>query len=386
MKKINIGLVGCGFAANLHMEAFKNVHGYDIKVIALATESKKRMDFAKKYDISKIYDNLDDMLKDESIDVIDICTPPYVHLEQVKKTILAKKHVMCEKPLTGYFDGDGLIGDTVDKKEMYESVIANLEDLKILLENSEYKFFYAENFVYAPTVQKSREILEKTKNKILFLKGEEAHSGSHAEHAALWKYSGGGSFMRQGCHPLSAVLYLQKIGANARNEKSQISSVIADMGNVLKTLDKNEKKYILADPVDVEDFSNVIVTFSDGTKAIVTACDMVVGGVRNIVEVYTNEGVYLCNITPNDEMKIYNVTNEKLGDIYITEKVENKAGWQNVCIAESYARGYVGEMQNFMECIDKNLEPESGFELAYDTVKVIYAAYLSAQDDTRVKF
>jgi predicted dehydrogenase len=386
MKTINIGLVGCGFAANLHMEAYKNVHGYHIKVIALATESVKRTNFAKKHNIDIIYDNLDQMLKDQNIDVIDICTPPYVHLEQVKKTILAKKHVICEKPLIGYFDGEGLIGNTVDKKVMYEAVIADLEDLKNLLENSKSKFFYAENFVYAPTIQKSREILGETKNKILFLKGEESHSGSHAKHASLWKYTGGGSFMRQGCHPLSAVLYLKKIGSNARGEKSQILSVIADMGNVLKTLDKNEKKYIQADPADVEDFSNVIVTFSDGTKATVIACDIVVGGVRNIVEVYTNEGVHICNIAPNDQMKIYHVSDEKLEDIYVTEKVENKAGWQNVCIEESYARGYVGEMQNFMECIDKNLEPESGFELAYDTIKVIYAAYLSAQNDMRVKF
>ncbi len=381
---MNIGLVGCGFAATLHAEAYQKMYGYDIQLKGVADPSEKREAFARKYGITYCYDTLEEMLKNNEIDVIDICTPPCFHVDMVKQSMLAGKHVICEKPITGYFDGDGEIGNTVDRQMMFNKVMEELEDLKQFLQSTDRIFMYAENFIYAPSIRKSKEFLEKTKNKILFLKGEESHSGSHAPHAALWRYTGGGSFMRQGCHPLSAILYLKNIEAQARGEQITVTSVIGDVGNTLRSVGKEERRFIAAHPVDVEDCANVILTFSDGTKANIVSGDMVVGGVKNLVEVYTTSGVYLCHIAPNDQMKVYHVTEENLRDTYITEKVETKCGWQEVCIDEEFVRGYVGELQDFMQCIDKHTQPESNFQLAYDTAKVIYAAYLSAELGKRI--
>ena len=93
-------------------------------------------------------------------------------------------------------------------------------------------FMYAENWVYAPAIAKSAEILRKTKDKILFMKAEEgSHSGSHASHAARWDISGGGALIRQGCHPLSAVLHLKQV-EKARGETIGIANVTADVGNI----------------------------------------------------------------------------------------------------------------------------------------------------------
>ncbi|MDB4339122.1 Gfo/Idh/MocA family oxidoreductase, partial [Rubripirellula sp.] len=44
-------------------------------------------------------DSLDEMLKDDSIDLIDICLPPSLHPEAIRKSLAAGKHVLCEKPL-----------------------------------------------------------------------------------------------------------------------------------------------------------------------------------------------------------------------------------------------------------------------------------------------
>ena len=91
---------------------------------------------------------------------------------------------------------------------------------------------YAEDWIYAPAVTKTAEILKATKDKILFMKGEESHSGSHAAHAAQWAMTGGGSLIRMGCHPLSAVLYLKQVEARARGETIGVASVTCDVGNV----------------------------------------------------------------------------------------------------------------------------------------------------------
>ncbi len=49
--------------------------------------------------------SFNELLDDDSIDIIDICTPPGIHLEQVLAALAAGKHVICEKPLTGSLEG-----------------------------------------------------------------------------------------------------------------------------------------------------------------------------------------------------------------------------------------------------------------------------------------
>lgn len=389
MKKIKIGMVGSGFISNIHCEAYKKIYGYEICLAGIHSLDRAACEhLQQEFGFERIYNSFAEMLADQELDVIDICTPPFLHISMAKQAMQAGKHVIVEKPLTGFF-GDGSqdnIGNTVDKQTMYDCVIKELEEFREFLKTTDRKLCYAENFVYAPSVVRSKELIQKTKSKILLMKAEESHSGSHAHHAAIWKYTGGGSFMRQGCHPLSAVLYLKMIEAEARGEKYAVASIIGDMGNTIESVNAQELQHIAARPQDVEDCANVIVTFADGTKANIVSCDMVVGGTKNLVEVYTTNSVHMCNIAPNNAMKVYHADPATVSDIYITEKVEHKGGWQDVFIEEAYMRGYVSELQDFVECIALNREPQSGFELACETIKLIYAAYLSAAEGRRITF
>lgn len=388
MKHVAVGIIGSGFAASLHGDSYQKICGLDVKLAAVASVEDTVYAYAEKYNIPKIYKDYKELLKDPEIDVVDIITPPHMHVSMVKEALLAGKNVICEKPLTGYFGVKGedneRVGD-MDKRLMYEAVMKEMDELRTVVEQSGKLFMYAENFVYAPSIQKTLQFLRAKKSKILYMKGEESHCGSHAHHAAYWKYNGGGALIRQGCHPLSAAIYLKYQEAAARGEEVWVKSVTADMGVTQNCLPEEEKKFILSRPVDVEDQANVIITFSDGTKANIVAGDMILGGVRNLVEVYTNEGSYQPNIAPNNTMQVYHVNEENLDDVYITEKVETKAGWQNVFVDEEIARGYVGELQDFMECVATGREPQSGFRLAYDSIKTIYAAYLSDDEGIRVE-
>jgi predicted dehydrogenase len=153
------------------------------------------------------------MLSDPEIDVIDICTPPVLHQDMVEEAMRAGKHVICEKPLTGYCGRAGdpqPIGRHVAKRSMYESLLQGLEISREKIARSGQLFCYAENWVYAPSIRKAVELIYAGKPRLLVLKGEESHSGSHAPHAARWDQTGGGALIRQGCHPLSAVLYLKQ--------------------------------------------------------------------------------------------------------------------------------------------------------------------------------
>lgn len=375
MKKVRIGLCGSGFAAELHAEAYRRVYGFEPCLTALASTSEKAEAFAQRYGIERCYRSVEEMLKKEELDAVDICTPPNLHASMVEQALAGGVHVICEKPLTGWFAGQ-------DDPRMLEQVCARMEEIRKVAETSGSKFCYAENFIYAPAVQKSAGLLRATGDKILFMRGEESHSGSHASHAALWSANGGGSLIRQGCHPLSALLYLKQVEAG---HPVAVTSVIADMGYIVPGLSDRQKQYLSARPVDVEDLANVILTFEDGTKASVTSGDMILGGVRNEISVYTTGGVHQCRIAPNDQMQVYHIDDAGLKDEYITEKVETKKGWQSIFLDEDMARGYVGELHDFMRCITGEKEkPESDFQLAYDTVRVIYAAYQSAREGRRI--
>jgi predicted dehydrogenase len=380
-------MVGCGFVSELHMYAFRRVYGVDVEVSAVAARGEQVVEFARRHQIPTAYRSFSDLIADREIDVIDICTPPNLHAAMIVKAMQSGKHVICEKPFAGYFgrEGDATpIGKHVPKAVMYERVLEEMDKTAAAIKATGRLFMYAEDWIYAPAVTKIAEIIKATRDKILFMKGEESHSGSHAAHAAQWAMTGGGSLIRMGCHPLSAVLYLKQIEAKARGENIRVASVTCDVGNVTACLKPEERGFIKASPVDVEDWGALNVTFSDGTKATVFSGDMIMGGVRNVIETYTSGGSLFANITPNTHLVSYQTSEEKLANVYITEKVDRKTGWQYVCLEEEWTRGYLQEIQDFMECIAAGRQPLSDLALAYETIKVNYAGYWAAQEGRRV--
>jgi predicted dehydrogenase len=387
MAKVRVGLVGCGFVSELHIYAYRRVYGVDAEVTAVAARGDHVFDFAKKHGIPTTYRDFRRLIADKDIDVVDICTPPALHAVMIVEAMQAGKHVICEKPFSGYFGREGdqpPIGKHVPKSLMYARVIEEMDKTCAAIKASGRLFMYAEDWVYAPAVMKVVEILKATKDKILFMKGEESHSGSHAAHAAQWAMTGGGSLIRMGCHPLSAVLYLKQIEAKARGEQITVTAVTADVGNVAAGLTPQERTYIKSNPVDVEDWGMLTLTFSDGTKSTVFSGDMIMGGVRNVVETYTNGGALVANITPNNHLVSYLTDEAKLASVYITEKVDRKTGWQFVCLEEEWTRGYLQEIQDFMECVATGRQPLADMALAYETIKVNYAGYWSAEEGRRI--
>ena len=130
MPRVTIGLVGCGFVAELHMYAYKRVYGIDAEVIAVAARGDHVVDFAKKREIRKTYRDFRDLIDDGEVDVVDICTRPALHAAMIVDAIRAGKHVICEKPFAGYFgraEDKTPIGHKVPKSLMYERVMEEME-------------------------------------------------------------------------------------------------------------------------------------------------------------------------------------------------------------------------------------------------------------------
>jgi len=384
-----LGMVGAGRATELHINALKRFSGIPVRLKTIVARRKEQLEPAKaKYGFENASYDFDDLLNDPEIDVIDICTPPYLHCEMIEQVVKAGKHVICEKPLSGYFgsmDDELPVGDKVPKKDMYFKLLEEVRRLRTIIRKSGKKFMYAENFVYAPSILKAAEIITSKKSRILFAKGEESLKGSSSPVAGEWSKTGGGTFIRTGAHPLSAILWLKQQEALARGTEIEVSSVIADMGRITPELSKYEHRHIAANPMDVEDCGTAIIGFSDNSRAVVMATDTLLGGSKNYVELYCNDAVIDCKLTMSDMMSTYFLDEDNLDSVYISEMLPSKTGWNKPFLEDEIIRGYVDEMRDFMECVYYDREPKSGFDLAYDTIRIIYAAYMSAEMGCKVE-
>lgn len=381
--EICIGMAGAGRATELHMNALRRYTEVPICYKRIIAHRWEQVNAAKeRFGFVESSLDFNDLLKDSEIDVIDICTPPYAHEEMIIKALKAGKHVICEKPMSGYFGKDGdvePIGNNVSKVKMYDELLDSLNRLREVVESSDRKFMYAENFVYAPAVTKAAEIIRKKQCRILYAKGEESLKGSSSPVAGEWCKTGGGTFMRTGAHPLAAILWLKHEEAIAHSEDVSVKTVFADMGRITPELTEYEHRHIAARPIDVEDCATVIITFSDNTRAVVIATDTLLGGSKNYIELYCNDTVINCKMTMSDMMETYFLDEDRLDDVYLSEMLPSKTGWNKPFLEDEIIRGYTDEMRDFIECIYYDRIPKSGFGLAYDTAKIIYAAYKSAE-------
>jgi predicted dehydrogenase len=382
-KPIVIGMVGAGFAAKFHVENYRRVPGLDIRIKGVTSKrGESAAAFAKQHELEQAYPSVEAMLADPEITAVDLCLPNYLHHPLTIQAAEAGKHIICEKPLTAYF-GDGR---ATPRREMFETAVRAADEMVDAVKRNGITFCYGENWVHAPSIQKANDILAESDNTILRVVAEESHSGTHSEYAKQWRYAGGGSLFNKGCHPLGATLYLKYCeGERKYGKPIKPKSVMAEVANLtqMESFVNEDEKWIQEGWLDCEDWGTMIVTFDDGSVAQITSCDILLGGIHNVLTVYSSKAVVQCNINPNTGMLTYVPKDEILGNTYIREKVETRAGWQLTNPDEDWMNGFPHELEDFCKAIAYDRPPRSTVELGRDIVAVCYGAYVSAETGQR---
>ena len=159
-KTIRAGIVGAGFAATFHFESLRKVHSTNVEVEGVfAIDTEQAASYARERGI-KAYDSLEKLI--DKVDVIHVCTPPVAHEPIAIAALRRDRFAIVEKPLTGYFgDGsDDFNGDSFPKQDALDHALASIKRMLEAEKESRGKILYAENWVYAPSIQKEREIIE----------------------------------------------------------------------------------------------------------------------------------------------------------------------------------------------------------------------------------
>jgi predicted dehydrogenase len=110
---IKVGLAGYGFMGHMHAQCHEATG--DSKVIAVAdVEAERRREAGEKLRC-RTYMSLEEMLAAGEIDMVDICSPTYLHEEMVVAAAAAGKPILCEKPMSLTLEACDRMIESVDK-------------------------------------------------------------------------------------------------------------------------------------------------------------------------------------------------------------------------------------------------------------------------------
>lgn len=99
---LRVGIVGCGnVALNFHLTAYQALPDRYV-VAGLADPTPERLELgrvAAGLRADQVHRDALDLIRDDQIDVVDICTPQHLHRDLVIAAAAAGKHILCEKPI-----------------------------------------------------------------------------------------------------------------------------------------------------------------------------------------------------------------------------------------------------------------------------------------------
>lgn len=139
MRKLKFAILGCGFWSQFQLGAWKEIEGVECVALFNRTKSKAE-DLAQRFGVPKVYNDVDEMLKNEELDFIDIITDVDTH---EKFTMLGAKYgkdVICQKPLA----------------PSYEAAIRMMEATR----KAGVRFYVHENYRWQPQFRRVKEILD----------------------------------------------------------------------------------------------------------------------------------------------------------------------------------------------------------------------------------
>lgn len=348
-KKVKVLLVGAAFSADLHAEAY--VRCTDIaEIVAICDKDLARVEaLAKRYGFQnyKAYDNYETAIDEVDCDLVDICLPNFLHHAAALYALNRGKHILSEKPLATTVE---------DAEEMVETAKRNGR-----------KIYYAEDWLFAPALNKALGILEEGAiGKPLYIRARECHGGSHSPFAQTIKYCGGGCMVHLGIHPVGFMLALKN---NRWTELVAMTS--GGAGSNLKHRS-----------MEGEDWSACLIKFEDGTSALLEANYITMGGMEDVIDIYGTEGCMHLDLTFSSAIKCYSIP----GLSYTVEKAEITTGWSKPAVDEKFNLGYIGEIRHFMECCLKDEDARVGLRGidGLEALRVVNLIYRSAREGVKI--
>jgi predicted dehydrogenase len=99
-EKLRVGIVGCGIGYQ-HAAGYCNLPDWFDVIAVCDLDIDRARSMAEDFAIPRVAADIEDLYRMDDLDVIDLCTPSYLHYQQTLEALSAGKHVICEKPAAG---------------------------------------------------------------------------------------------------------------------------------------------------------------------------------------------------------------------------------------------------------------------------------------------
>ena len=197
---MKIGILGFGSMGKTHAYCVKNLPfffgcDFDVQIVGVcAGHLENARHAAERYGLGFYTDNEDDIIYNDEIDTVDICTPNIYHYDTVKKAILAGKNVYCEKPLAVTY--------------------AQAKELADLAQQKGVKCQMVFNYRFLSPIMRAKELMEENRlGRVLSFSVRYLHSSAlDTVKKAGWKQDkdicGGGVLFDLGSHAVDLVYHL----------------------------------------------------------------------------------------------------------------------------------------------------------------------------------
>ena len=134
--KINIGICGFGFMGRTHSFAVSSLpffYGSPESPLPFSATVKGTLNrsiekseaVASEFSFEKAYTSFEEMLADDGIDAIDICTPNIFHFDMIEAALASGKHIYCEKPLCESYEKAKKAAELASASDSVCSIVFN---------------------------------------------------------------------------------------------------------------------------------------------------------------------------------------------------------------------------------------------------------------------
>ena len=225
MKPLNIAIVGCGSIVQAHLTAI----GDFSSLVAVCDINKDRADKIANITSSRAYYQVDDLIQNESLDVVHLLTPHHVRFEIIEKLAKASIHVLVEKP----------VGMNLSEGKKVEELAGRFPQIKIGV--------IFQNRFNETTVRLHELIAQGVIGEVAAIRGYLAWDRDAGYYrAGPWrgekKTAGGGVLINQAIHSIDLI--------------QQLGGEVVDIDSTTHSF---RNKHL-----DVEDTANLFIRFANG--------------------------------------------------------------------------------------------------------------------------
>jgi UDP-N-acetyl-2-amino-2-deoxyglucuronate dehydrogenase len=330
---LNIGIIGTGGIAGSHADSYASLD--DTEVVAVCDIDLERAKaFSEKKKIPQVFSDYRELLNQENIQVISICTPNFTHAQISIEGLKAGKAVLCEKPLACSLKE---MDDIIAARDKYNGII-----------NSVFQWRYGKGLEMLQSFIRDRLVGKflYAGADVFWYRGLDYYK--QAAWRGTWKGESGGALVTLAIHAIDALL--------------SVSPGVESLYSYVDTL--NHK-------IEVDDSSVTVLKFSDRAQGVVSVT-------TNNQEENSSQLKFLFeNLRVESNTKPYNAATWPWIFKSKDKKVQDEINTRTASLADEGRPGHINQIRDFIECAKKGVSPRVTPESVRKTIEVLTCIYKS---------